>query len=273
MNHAFRAVAAGVTATLTAAAVFTSIAPAAIAGSSTEPALPTANAKWDYQIGKPYAPRDGVTVVSRDREADPLEGAYTMCYVNAYQTQPGEVRWWKNNHPQLLLKKDGKYVVDGFWGEILLDVGTAAKREQLASIVGEWIAQCGDDGFQAIEPDNLDSWTRSRGQLTRADNFGFAALMIDRAHAEGLAIGQKNAAGAAQLGANLGFDFAVAEECGRWRECNTYIDAYDDQVYVIEYRDQDFDYSCERWGDQLSIIRRDLMVRAPSSPKYVYKAC
>ena len=271
MNRALRAVAT-VAIALTAASIGTT-GLVASAGAPSEPVLPAANAKWDYQIGKPYTPREGVTVVSRDREANPLEGAYTMCYVNAYQTQPGEVRWWKNNHPQLLLKKDGKYVVDGYWGEILLDIGTAAKREQLASIVGEWIAQCGLDDFQAIEPDNLDSWTRSRGELTRSDAFDFAALMIDRAHAEGLAIGQKNAAGAAQLGANLGFDFAVAEECGRWRECNAYIDAYDDQVFVIEYRAQDFDYSCDRWAAQLSIILRDRMVTAPGSRKYVYKAC
>ena len=70
-----------------------------------DPVLPTANAKWDYQIGKPYDPRDGVTVVSRDRTVAPLAEAYTMCYVNAYQTQPDAVRWWKNNHPELLLKK------------------------------------------------------------------------------------------------------------------------------------------------------------------------
>jgi hypothetical protein len=272
MKLAFRAVFVTAAAVLTAATVGTAM-PGAVAGEPAGPTLPTANAKWDYQIGKPYVPRDGVTVVSRDREANPLEGAYTMCYVNAYQTQPGEVRWWKNNHPRLLLKKDGKYVVDGYWGEILLDVGTAAKREQLASIIGKWIDRCGADGFQAIEPDNLDSWTRSRGQLTRADAFDFAALMIERSHNEGLAIGQKNASGAAQLGADLGFDFAVAEECGRWRECNAYIDAYIDQVYVIEYRDQDFDYSCERWGDQLSIILRDRMVTAPGSQKYVYRAC
>jgi hypothetical protein len=196
-----------------------------------------------------------------------------MCYINAYQTQPGEVRWWKRNHPHLLLKKDGKYVVDGYWGETLLDTSTRAKRTKLAKIVGKWIAGCSRDGFQAVEPDNLDSWTRSKNQLTRGDNFKYAKLLIAKAHHRGLAIGQKNAAGATDLGAKAGFDFAVAEECGRWRECKAYMDAYGRQVYVIEYRLQDFKYSCDHWGDKLSIVYRNRMVTGPGSKRYVYKAC
>jgi hypothetical protein len=245
----------------------------ATAGPAPTPTLPTANAKWDYQIGKAYQPRAGVTVVSRDREAKPFAGGYTMCYVNAYQTQPNEARWWKRHHANLLLKKDGKLVVDGFWGEILLDVGTKAKREKLARIVGRWIHGCAQDGFQAIEPDNLDSWTRSKQQLTRDDAFAFAKLLVAKAHAEGLAIGQKNAAGATALGKRTGFDFAVAEECGRWRECKNYMDAYRHHVYVIEYRLKDFRYSCNHWGDKLSIVLRNLMVTGPGSKNYVYKSC
>jgi hypothetical protein len=239
-----------------------------------DPELPTADAKWDYQIGKPYVPRDGVTVVSRDRTVAPLAEAYTMCYVNAYQTQPDAVRWWKNHHPELLLKKrDGSYVVDSYWGETLFDIRTAEKRAALAAIVNGWITGCADDGFQAVEPDNLDSWTRSGGRLTRGQAFAFAGLIIDHAHSEGLAIGQKNAAGQTPLGKAAGFDFAVAEECGRYRECSAYTAAYGGQVYVIEYRSQDFKYSCERWGDELAIILRDRNVTAPGSKSYVYRSC
>ena len=239
-----------------------------------DPVLPTANAKWDYQIGKPYDPPDGVTVVSRDRTAAPLAEAYTMCYVNAYQTQPDAVRWWKNNHSELLLKRaDGSYVVDSYWGEILFDIRTVEKREALAAIVNGWITGCADDGFQAVEPDNLDSWTRSGGRLTRGQAFEFAALIIEHAHSESLAIGQKNAAGQTALGKAAGFDFAVAEECGRYKECNAYTADYGDQVYVIEYRLQDYKYSCDRWGDELAIILRDRNVTAPGSKSYVYRSC
>jgi hypothetical protein len=239
-----------------------------------DPVLPAANAKWDYQIGKPYDPRDGVTVVSRDRTAAPLAEAYSMCYVNAYQTQPDAVRWWKRNYPELLLRKsDGSYVVDSYWGEILFDIRTVKKRQALAVIVNRWITGCAEDGFQAVEPDNLDSWTRSGGRLTRSQAFAFASLIIEHAHSENLAIGQKNAAGQTALGKAAGFDFAVAEECGRYRECNAYTAAYGDQVYVIEYRSQDYRYSCDRWGDELAIILRDRNVTAPGSANYVYRSC
>lgn len=259
---------------LAVGALLTGVPAPAISATVADPVLPTANAKWDYQIGKPYVPRSGVTVVSRDRKADPLSDTYNFCYVNAFQTQPGAVKWWKNNHRNLLLKKkDGGYVVDSYWGEILFDISTAKKRTKLAVIVNGWITKCANDGFQAIEPDNLDSWTRSGGRLTRDHAFAFAALIIDHAHSENLAIGQKNAAGQTKRGKKTGFDFAVAEECGRWKECNAYTAAYGDQVYVIEYRTQDFKYSCKRWGDQLSIIQRNLQVTGPGSKKYVYKSC
>ena len=259
---------------LAAGAVVSMLAAPAASVTVPDPVLPTANAKWDYQIGKAYTPRDGVTVVSRDRTEAPLAGGYTMCYVNAFQTQPDAVKWWKRNHDNLLLKKaNGNYVVDSYWGETLFDLRTAKKRAALATIVNRWITGCADDDFQAIEPDNLDSWTRSGGLLTRGNAFAYAKLLIDHAHSESLAIGQKNAAGQTALGKATGFDFAVAEECGRYKECNAYTGDYGDQVYVIEYRLQDFKYSCQRWGNQLSIILRDRNVTAPGSKNYVYKAC
>ncbi|MCZ3388937.1 MAG: endo alpha-1,4 polygalactosaminidase [Actinomycetia bacterium] len=262
------------TATLVAVVGCTGVVYAPASQAAEDPVLPTANAKWDYQIGKPYDPRDGVTLVSRDRTEAPLADGYTMCYINAYQTQPDAAKWWKNNHDDLLLKKDGGgYVVDSYWGEILFDISTADKRDELAGIINGWITGCADDGFGAIEPDNLDSWTRSGGRLTRDQAFAYAKLIIDRAHAAGLAIGQKNAAGQTQQGTAAGFDFAVAEECGRYRECSAYTADYADQVYVIEYRSQDFKYSCQRWGDELSIILRDRKVTAPGSKSYVYRSC
>jgi hypothetical protein len=44
-------------------------------------------------------------------------------------------------------------------------------------------------------------------------------------------------------------------------------------VFVIEYRLRDFRYSCEHWGDKLSIVLRNLMVTAPGTKNYVYRSC
>jgi hypothetical protein len=85
-------------------------------------------------------------------------------------------------------------------------------------LVGGWSDGCAADGFAAVEPDSLDSWTRSRGLLDRADAVALARLLVERAHAAGLAVAQKDAA--ELTGAGPGFDFAVAEDCGAYDECD-----------------------------------------------------
>src|SRR5206468_2676945 len=98
---------------------------------------------------------------------------------------------------------------------------------------------CAAKGFDAVELDNLDSFTRSHGLLKRRQALAFARLLVSRAHAAGLAAGQKNLAG--YDGRQVGYDFAIAEECGRYRECAGYTRFYGRRVIAVEYRRQDFD--------------------------------
>ncbi|MEU6882409.1 endo alpha-1,4 polygalactosaminidase [Streptomyces sp. NPDC046712] len=229
---------------------------------------------FDYQIGGPYPPPAGVGAVSRDRTVKPATGLYSICYVNAFQTQPDATDWWQANHPDLLLRNPtGGLVMDKDWGEALLDVSTADKRERLAAIVGEWIDGCATDGYQAVEADNLDSYERSEGRLTAEHDLAFARLLVARAHKAGLAIGQKNAADLAQRGRSLGFDFAVAEECGQYEECGPYATAFDNRVLVIEYEPSGLDAACATWGDTLSIVLRDPDVRPAGKPGHVRRTC
>ncbi|GAA1879552.1 endo alpha-1,4 polygalactosaminidase [Streptantibioticus ferralitis] len=252
-------------------------APAGAAGSGTpgkQVVPPTAHTTFDYQIGSPYRPASGVGAVSRDRAAGAVAGLYNVCYINAFQAQPDATAWWQSGHPGLLLRNDGgNPVMDQDWNEALLDVSTAAKRTQLAAIVGGWIDDCAAKGYQAVEPDNLDSYTRSDGRLTAGENAAFAQLLVQRAHADGLAIGQKNTADLLGQHGTIGFDFAVAEECGRYNECGKFADAYTNRVFVIEYDDADFHKSCSTWGDKLSVVLRDRDVTAPGSADYVFKTC
>ncbi|MFJ6513510.1 endo alpha-1,4 polygalactosaminidase [Streptomyces sp. NPDC091406] len=235
---------------------------------------PTANAAFDYQIGGAYTPPAGVEALSRDRTAKPAEGLYNVCYVNAFQTQPDALDWWEKNDPDLLLRDgDGEPVNDDAWGEALLDTSTEGKRTRLAKIVGGWIDGCATSGFQAVEPDNLDSYERSEGLLTRAHNAAFAKLLADRAHAAGLAIGQKNTTDLLGQRKEIGFDFAVAEECGRYDECGDYASAYGDRVFVVEYTDRDFGKACSSVGATVSVVRRDLDVVPAGRPGYVFRTC
>lgn len=237
---------------------------------------PRANGPFDYQLGGAYDPPDGVRTVIRDRTAapDPAPGIYNICYINAYQSQPDAVAWWQKTHPDLLLRDaDGATVVDEDWREPLLDFSTADRRHRLAGIVGGWIDGCADQGFDAVEADNLDSYLRSDGLLDRDRAAAFAGLLAERAHRAGLAIGQKNAAEMTGLPDGIGFDFAVAEECARYDECASYADAYDDKVLVIEYRRVDFTAACREWGDRLSVVLRDRDVVPAGQPGHVNARC
>ena len=236
--------------------------------------LPPANAKFDYQIGGAYPPPSGVRVVSRDREDQPAAGLYTICYVNAFQTQPHETAWWKANHDDLLLRDgSGRYVIDGTWNEILLDTRTAAKRTQLAAIVNGWVDGCAAQGFQAVEPDNIDSYGRSRGLLTPAGAVAYLQLLAEHAHRAGLAIAQKNSTELGIRGREVGLDFAVAEECARYDECDAYAHVYGSDVIVVEYTDKAFAKACRTVGDALSVVRRDVDVTRPGSRSYRYDGC
>jgi hypothetical protein len=239
---------------------------------------PPADGVFDYQIGGAYPPAPQVRIIDRDRSAAPAQGTYNVCYVNAFQAQPGaEGAPWRRRHRRLLLRRGGRYVVDRDWGETLLDTSTAGKRRALAAIVGRWIDGCARKGFQAVEPDNLDSWTRSQGLLTRADNLALARRLIARAHARGLAIAQKNTPELGNGGRAIGFDFAIAEECQAYDECDRYTDAYGAQVYEVEYPDSggraNFDAACAARGTTISISYRDRDVVPRGRDGYVADFC
>ncbi|MFB9450622.1 endo alpha-1,4 polygalactosaminidase [Dactylosporangium vinaceum] len=257
------------------ASTSTSPAPTSTSTTGGTVAPPPANASFDYQIGGPYTPPAGVKVVSRDHDAGPAAGLYNICYVNAFQAQTDANSWWKTNHPDLLLHDaKGNLVVDKDWNEILLDFSTAQKRAGLTAIVGGWIDGCAAKGFKGVEPDNLDSWTRSGGLLTKAQAIAYAQSLAAYAHGKGLAIGQKNTADLGAASARqIGFDFAVAEECADYNECGDYTAVYGNNVIVIEYSQSQFTKACNSYGSTLSIVLRDVDVTTPGSGSYVFKSC
>ena len=257
-------------------------------GSSAGPgwSSPPPNAKFDYQIGGDYPLPAGVTVVSRDWfSGEAPASGYGICYVNAFQTQadeegidrPDEKSNWP---PDLVLSELGD---DPNWGgEYLIDISTPDKRADAVAWVTPMIEACAGKGFKGVELDNLDSWTRFDGTplagsvpFARADAVAYAALLVDVAHEQGLAAAQKNTVQLKKSDARgtIGFDFAIAEECGRYRECQAYRDLYQNQVIVIEYRAKDFKGVCKHLRAKLSVVLRDRNVTEPGSETYVYRGC
>ena len=240
--------------------------------------LPTSG-RVDYQLGGGYTPPSGVTIVERDSTDRPAKGKYNICYVNGFQTQPEAARTWKKSYPSAILRdRAGKPVADPGWpDEMLLDTRTAAKRALITKVLAKSIARCGDRGFDAVEFDNLDSWTRADGRLTRAGNLALAADLVRTGHAHGLAVGQKNTP---QLGAagrrTTGFDFVVAEECVQYDECSAYTDVYGDQVVDVEYADtlgRPWSEVCALPDRPVMTILRDRDLVVPSDPAYVAERC
>lgn len=265
------------------------LASAIVAGSGPAAASwapPPVNVKFDYQIGGDYPVPGGTRIVARDwfaGSADP--GAYSICYVNAFQTQsdeddvdrPDEQSNWP---PGLVLTALGD---DPNWGgEYLVDLSSSAKRAQAAAWVQPMIQACADKGFRAVDYDNLDSWTRfddtpaeDRVPFGKAQAIAYAEQLTDRAHALGLAVAQKNTVELSRRQARrrIGFDFAIAEECGRFSECGDYRDLFGNRVINIEYRRRDFRRACRVVGRRVTVVLRDRDVTQPGSPTYRYAAC
>jgi Glycoside-hydrolase family GH114 len=218
------------------------------------PALP-GGTDVDYQLGGAVDPAANVGIVVRDRTEPAAAGLFNICYVNGFQTQPNEKSFWASHRDLILRGADGKPVVDEAWGEFLLDVRTAAKRKALARIVGSWVRGCARHGYDAVEFDNLDSFTRSDGLMSKRQAIRYAALLVDQAHQHGLAAGQKNLAGFD--GTTIGYDFAISEECGRYDECQRYVDDFGDRVLMIEYRTEDFAETCTDFGASHAVELRD----------------
>lgn len=239
-------------------------------------ALPPPGAGIDYQLGGAGRAPSGVEVLVRDRSEDPDPDRYSVCYLNAFQTQAGERRF--ADLGLVLLDRGGRPVLDPDWPEeALLDTSTGSGRDQILAVVSEWIDGCAERGFEAIELDNLDSAARSGGALQLSDNLVLASDLVSHAHSLGLAVAQKNTA---ELGAagrsEIGFDFAVVEECAAYEECSAFTDVYGQRVYDIEYTDSQgvpFATACARYGSALSMVLRDRDLVRADEEGYVRASC
>jgi hypothetical protein len=223
----------------------------------------------DYQLGGGYPSPPGVTVVARDSTEAPAAGAYSICYLNGFQTQPGSA--WSD---ELVLHEGGEAIVDPEWpDENIIDI----REPEAARVQYSAIDSCAADGFDAVEFDNLDSYTRSGGQLTLADATTFATLLVTRAHEVGLAAGQKNTIELGAIGRDeIGFDFAIVEECDQYRECDDIVAVYGDAVIDIEYTDElrrPFSEVCADASTPRSTILRDRDLLPLGSPGHVYERC
>lgn len=237
--------------------------------------LPPAGGLPDYQLGGAYEPAEAVEIVARDRLAEPAPGLYSICYINGFQTQPGEAENWPE---ELLMQVNGQPLIDPGWpDEVLLNTSSADTRDAITERITPWIKQCARQGFAAVEFDNLDSYTRSQGALTFADNAALATELVQVAHDAGLAAAQKNTAEeSAELRRTVGFDFVITEGCLATAECADYAAVYGTRVIDIEYVEDsgsDIARLCDSADAPLSMVLRDRPLSTPGEPGYAFALC
>lgn len=240
-------------------------------------ALPPTTGGFDYQLGGP-SDIPGLAVVARDSTDTPLAGAYNICYLNGFQTQPGSGQDWLTHRGDAVLRDaTGAPVVDPDWpDEYILDPSTAERRAAILEVLTPSLNRCADNGFDAVEIDNLDTFTRYPG-IDRTGALDLARNFVTLAHGRGLAIGQKNAAEIAGTGHDeIGFDFAVAEECAAYDECSAYTGVYGSHVLQIEYSDNlpvPFAGVCSRPDRAPLTILRDRDLTPEGAPGHIYQQC
>ena len=160
------------------------------------------------------------------------QGKRVICYFSAGS--------WENWRPD---KKDFPASVlgrplDGWAGERYLDI---RNLDALGPIMQARLDLCKSKGFDAVDPDNVDSFeigNKTGFPLTRAHAIRYLRFLAREAHARGLAIGLKNAT---ELAPQLlpVIDFAVTEDCFAQGWCpvsKNFVDA-NKPVFAIEYTD------------------------------------
>ncbi len=116
-------------------------------------------------------------------------------------------------------------------------------------------------GFDAVEPDNIDGNANRTGfPLTYNDQLAYNRMLAKEAHARGLAIALKNDTD--QVRDLVGdFDFAIVEECFRYKECRAYSPFVEagKAVLATEYSTNNRDDKCRRARElKFSLIFKNL---------------
>jgi hypothetical protein len=153
---------------------------------------------------------DGMLVGADTVAALHRAGRRVICYINAGAWE--KYRSDASRFPAAVLGR----VLDGWPDERWLDI---RRWDVLEPLLSARFAECKRKGFDGVEPDNMDAYANDSGfPLTAADQLVYNRRLADLAHRHGLAVGLKNdVEQAAELVS--AFDFAVNEECSRYREC------------------------------------------------------
>lgn len=158
------------------------------------------------------------------------QGHRVVCYINV-----GAWEEWRPDadaFPSEVIGRD----YAGQPGEKWLDI---RRLDLLGPIMRSRFDLCKAQGFDGIEPDNVDGYVNDTGfPISPHDQMAYNIWLSDEAHARGLSIGLKN--NPEQVADLLPhFDWALAEECfaQKWCDLLAPFVAAGKAVFVAEYTD------------------------------------
>jgi hypothetical protein len=161
-------------------------------------------------------------------------GKKVVCYMDAGTFEPG-----RPDSAQFPAALQGS-AVQGWPGEKWLDIRPSGPSyATLQAIMKARFQICHDKGFDAVEPDNIDSYENDAGfNATASDQLSYDEWIATTVHGLGMAVFQKNDVDqTAQLVSD--FDGILDEECNKFSECDTlqpYLNA-GKAVWDAEYTD------------------------------------
>ena len=173
---------------------------------------PAPGTTWQWQLDAPVDESVNAQVFDIDLFANDAavvaalhaKGAKVICY-----TSVGSREDWRpdaNQFPKEIVGKN----YPGWPGEKFLDI---RQIDKLAPIILARLDMCKAKGFDAIEPDNIDTYNTDTGfPLTYEDQLKYNRWLIEQAHARGLSIGMKNDSDQVADLVN-DFDWALTEDC------------------------------------------------------------
>ena len=187
---------------------------------------PSKDTSWQWQLNEPINENYDVDLYDVDLfETDTQtiqrlknSGKKVICYFSA-----GSYEDWREDAKDFPAKTLGNNL-DGWEGEKWLDISSPAIRPIMIHRL-ELAKQKGCDG---VEPDNVDGYsldidddtTNDTGcDLSAYQQRTYNLFLADEAHKRGLSIGLKNDLSQVKE-LEPYFDFAVNEQCHRYKECN-----------------------------------------------------
>lgn len=198
--------------------------------------LPPLSSEWQYQLQGHLdlsQPASVYDIDGLDAHADLVSrlhatGRYAICYVDV-----GTWESWRADHARFPGSVLGRR--NGWPGERWLDIRRMAVLEP---IIRARMRTCRRKGFDAVEPDNVDGYAHPTGfAITYKDQLRYNRLVAEVAHRTSLAVALKNDLD--QIAALLPyFDFAVAEQCFEFAECQKLLPFVRARksVFDVEYR-------------------------------------